>query len=108
MNFAPKEEWTEQELTDGRKNAYKDYLMDHLGYSHKEALAEAEIITEDEYDKHYSDDYKVNIEDQFSVADRHYEVLNFDQNKQEVLVRDITNSDEENLPLYEIFDIPFV
>ena len=108
LNFAPKEEWMEQELTDGRKNAYKDYLMDHLGYSHKEALAEAEIMTEDEYDKHYSDDYKVNIEDQFSVADRQYEVLNFDQNKQEVLVRDITNSDEENLLLYEIFDIPFV
>ena len=82
--------------------------MDHLGYSHKEALAEAEIMIEDEYDGYYSDNYKVNIEDQFSVAGRQYEVLNFDQNKQEVLVRDITNSDEENLPLYEIFDIPFV
>ena len=108
LNFAPKEEWTEQELANGRKNAYKDYLMDYLGYSHKEALTEAEIMTEDEYDRYYSNNYKVNIEDQFSVADRQYEVLNFDQNKQEVLVRDITNSDEENLPLYEIFDIPFV
>ena len=108
LNFAPKEEWAEQDLADGRKNAYKDYLMDFLGYTHKEALAEAEIMSEDEYDEHYSANKKIYVDDEFSIADRRYAVLNFDENKQEVLVRDITNDYEENLPLYEIFDIPFV
>lgn len=108
LSFAPKEEWTEQDLADGRKNAYKDYLMDVLGYSHKEALAEAEIMSEEEYERYYSADYPITIEAEFPYADKRYMVLNFDREKQEVLVRDITYDNEENLPLYEIFDIPFV
>lgn len=108
LNFAPKEEWSEQDLIDGRKNAYKDYLMDVLGHTHKEALAEAGIMPENEYDEYYSGNGKIYVDEEFDVADKRYAVLNFDENKQEALVRDITNGDEENLPLYEVFDIPFV
>ncbi len=92
----------------GRKTAYRDYLMERHGYTHKEAMIEAELIAEDEYDSYYEKGLKLESGDEFNLYDRRYAVLNFDENKQEVLVRDITRPDEENLPLYYVMDIPYV
>ncbi len=108
LSFAPQEDWTEEQLIQGRINAYRDYLMNVMGFSHKDAVIEAGMMNEDEYDNYYNPDFTVNIDDEFSYADKRYAVLNFHEDSQEVLLRDITNPSEENLPLYMVSDIPFV
>lgn len=108
LSFAPQEDWTEEQLIQGRKNSYKDYLMNVMGFSHKDAVLEAGMMNEDEYDNYYNPDFTVNINDEFSYADKRYAVLNYHEDSQDVLLRDITNPSEENLPLYMVSDIPFV
>ena len=108
LSFEAREAWSDELLLKGRKTAYRDYLMERHGYTHKEAMIEAELIAEDEYDSYYEKGLKLESGDEFNLYDRRYAVLNFDENKQEVLVRDITRPDEENLPLYYVMDIPYV
>ncbi len=108
LSFEAREDWSDELLLKGRKTAYRDYLMERHGYTHKEAMIEAELVAEDEYDSYYEEGLKLESGDEFNLYDRRYAVLNFDENKQEVLVRDITRPDEENLPLYYVMDIPFV
>ncbi|MDD4690465.1 MAG: hypothetical protein PHE51_12090, partial [Eubacteriales bacterium] len=108
MSYSCYEQWTEELVADGKREAYRNYLMDKLECSHKEAMIEADIMTEAEYDSYFSDNYTVNPNDEFSYAGRNYVVLHADKFKKEVMLRDITDENESNLPLYYIRDIPFV
>ena len=102
------ESWNDDLIKSGLKIAYRNYLMDTLDQDHKSATLEAEIMSEDEYDKLYLDSCMVNIDDEFSLYDRNFAVVNIDEHHKEVILRDITHENEFKLPLYIIRSIPFV
>lgn len=108
LTFEAHEQWTDEMLNDGRKKAYRDYLMNEMGYTHQEATVEADIMTNEKYENYYSDDYTVRLNDEFSYGDRRYAVVRIIDDTKEVMLRDITHESEENLPLFLIRDLPFV